>query len=50
MQAKACVMLAEGTSRFESVMALMLVGMSRVHVMGFGHGKGLVISWGGTVG
>ena len=49
-QAKACVMLAEGTSRFESVMALMLVGMSGVHVMGIGHGKGPVIPWGGTVG
>ena len=50
VQAKACVMLAEGTSWFESVMALMLLGMSRVHVMGFGHGKWLIISWGGTVG
>ena len=46
MQANPCVMLAEGMSWFESVMALILVGMSGVHVIGFERRKGLFIPWG----
>ena len=43
MQAKACVMLAEEMSWFESVIALSLLEMRRMHVMNFGHRNGLMV-------